>query len=250
MDSLIPAKVILLGTAFNDIDVGSAAARLLAWPDDARFGYVVTPNADHFDRLARIPALRMLYNTAALCVLDSKLISLLAGFGGLARPAVVTGTELCLALLPRLGGVRVAVIGMQGPAMAALRARYPSVDFTHHNPPMGLLHNDTAFFAARDFALASGARFTFIALGSPVQELLAYALSGDPRMRGVGLCIGAALDFCAGTMRRAPLWMRQNGLEWLHRLAQDPWRLGGRYLISDPRVIIRLGFTAFRQKAR
>lgn len=46
--------------------------------------------------------------------------------------------------------------------------------------------------------------------------------------------IGAVFDFYAGTMKRAPLWMQRNGLEWLYRLAQEPRRLWQRYLLGNP----------------
>jgi N-acetylglucosaminyldiphosphoundecaprenol N-acetyl-beta-D-mannosaminyltransferase len=45
----------------------------------------------------------------------------------------------------------------------------------------------------------------------------------------VTLCIGATIDFLAGEKRRAPLWMRRVGLEWLHRVASEPRRLARRY---------------------
>jgi N-acetylglucosaminyldiphosphoundecaprenol N-acetyl-beta-D-mannosaminyltransferase len=51
------------------------------------------------------------------------------------------------------------------------------------------------------------------------------------------LCVGAAFDFLAGTKRRAPEWMQQVGLEWLHRLASEPGRLGRRYLVGNPRFM-------------
>jgi N-acetylglucosaminyldiphosphoundecaprenol N-acetyl-beta-D-mannosaminyltransferase len=45
--------------------------------------------------------------------------------------------------------------------------------------------------------------------------------------------VGAAFDFNAGVVKRAPLWMRRRGLEWLHRLFQDPRRLASRYVVGN-----------------
>ncbi|MDY6962423.1 MAG: WecB/TagA/CpsF family glycosyltransferase, partial [Pseudomonadota bacterium] len=50
-----------------------------------------------------------------------------------------------------------------------------------------------------------------------------------PHARGIGLCVGASLEFLVGTKRRAPRWMRSLGLEWLHRMLSDPRRLWRRY---------------------
>jgi len=240
MDAVKPLRIGLLGLAFDDAGREAVVARLLARPKDAPFGYVVTPNADHFARLARIPGLRPVYHGAELCLLDSQFLGHCARGLGLARPPVVPGADLTQALLARLDGARVAVIGMGGEAFAALAARYPKIRFLHHAPPMGLLHDAAAFFAARDFAAESRAAFVFIALGAPVQELLAYAIARRGGAVGLGLCIGSALDFCAGSRARAPVWMRRAGLEWLHRLWREPFRLGGRYLLDDPRVLLSL----------
>ena len=49
------------------------------------------------------------------------------------------------------------------------------------------------------------------------------------------LGVGAAIDFLAGTARRAPRWMSAAGLEWAYRLAREPRRLWRRYLLRDPR---------------
>jgi len=50
--------------------------------------------------------------------------------------------------------------------------------------------------------------------------------------------IGAAFDFLAGTKRQAPEWMRENGLEWLFRLLQEPRRLWRRYLVYGSEFLV------------
>ena len=52
--------------------------------------------------------------------------------------------------------------------------------------------------------------------------------------------VGAAFDFHAGMKARAPRWMQDCGLEWLHRLATEPRRLGGRYLSNNTRFVLAL----------
>lgn len=248
MDALAPSIIQLLGVDFSNVSQRAVIKRLLARPPAARFSYVVTPNADHMERLLRISLLRPIYQRAMLCLLDSTLISLFANQIGLQSPQVVNGADLTAALLPHLSGRRVAVIGMDDKDFAVLVEKFPAISFVHHSPPMGLLHDMQAFCEARDFVCDAQANFTFFALGSPVQELLAYAVSGQNRAIGVGLCVGSAVAFAAGTAKRAPLWMRKSGLEWVHRLAQNPRRLAGRYLLSDPRVLLALSAAAIREK--
>jgi N-acetylglucosaminyldiphosphoundecaprenol N-acetyl-beta-D-mannosaminyltransferase len=50
--------------------------------------------------------------------------------------------------------------------------------------------------------------------------------------------VGAAFDYHAGTIKRAPLWMQNNSLEWLHRLASEPRRLWRRYLVTNSLFIV------------
>lgn len=242
--------VPLLGIDLSNIGADTIIERLLARPEGARFSYIVTPNADHFQRLLRIPGLRPVYRRAMLCLLDSTFIFHFARWLGLSPPRPVTGADLTAALLPHLTGRRVAVIGMDEPDFAKLARRFPAISFIHYNPPMGLLHNRAAFFQARDFITHTQAAFTFFAIGSPVQELLAYAVANTPQATGIGLCIGSALGFASGSVPRAPAWARARGLEWTYRLAHNPWRLAGRYLISSPLVLLVLACSALKQKFR
>lgn len=83
---------------------------------------------------------------------------------------------------------------------------------------------------------ASGAGLVWVSLGCPKQELWMAAHAG--RVRAVMIGVGAAFDFHAGTVSRAPAWMRQNGLEWLHRLASEPRRLWRRYLVTNTLFVL------------
>jgi exopolysaccharide biosynthesis WecB/TagA/CpsF family protein len=236
-----------LGLEFNDLSVAEVVAQLLARRRFARFTYIVTPNADHMARLKKQPYLRQIYERAWIRLLDSRVLSISAQLLGLEAPSVATGADITAALLAALAPEVIAVIGLTPPQMEKLRAAYPAQKFIHHAPPQNLLRDDLAFRRARDFAARTNARFTFIALGSPLQEMLAYAIALQPGSTGVGLCIGASLEYCAGA-KRAPGWMQRAGLEWLHRLARDPRRLARRYLLHDPPVFFSLLAARFKRK--
>ena len=161
-------------------------------------------------------------------------------------PQVSTGTDVTALLLSSLLVQDVAIIGFNSMHLPALQDRCPSANFILHTPPMNLLQNPVAFAAARDFAIKTKARFTLIGLGSPLQELLAQAIAAQPDATGVGLCIGAALEFCAGVKPRAPVWMQRAGLEWFHRLVRNPHRLARRYFIDSPPVLFSLAYQGLR----
>jgi N-acetylglucosaminyldiphosphoundecaprenol N-acetyl-beta-D-mannosaminyltransferase len=232
--------VNLLGLSFNNLNVSDAVTKLNERNPASPFAYVVTPNADHFARLSRSPELVQLYQGAFLCLLDSNVISNVARLFWVPAPQVASGADVTQALLSALPIQDVAIIGFAAKHLPALQARCPAVHFIHHAPPMDLLHNPVAFAAARDFAVRTKARFTLIGLGSPLQELLAQAISAQSGATGIGLCVGAALEFYAGVTPRAPVWMQRAGLEWFHRMVRNPRRLARRYLIDNPPVLAAL----------
>lgn len=95
--------------------------------------------------------------------------------------------------------------------------------------------------AARDLAAveASGAEVVLVGMGNPLQELwLKECFCQLPAAR-IGVGVGAYLDFQARAVRRAPGWMNQCGMEWAYRLAQEPRRLAGRYLLEAPQFLLR-----------
>jgi len=78
---------------------------------------------------------------------------------------------------------------------------------------------------------AAGAGTVWVSLGCPKQEQWMAAHRG--RVNAVMIGVGAAFDYHAGTIKRAPQWMQNAGLEWLHRLCSEPRRLWKRYLVTN-----------------
>jgi N-acetylglucosaminyldiphosphoundecaprenol N-acetyl-beta-D-mannosaminyltransferase len=92
---------------------------------------------------------------------------------------------------------------------------------------------------------SSGAGIVFIGLGYPRQDLFADAHRDC--IVAVQVCVGAAFDFHAGRVRRAPRWMQRSGLEWCHRLAMEPRRLWRRYFVTNTVFLLRLGLALLRR---
>lgn len=95
--------------------------------------------------------------------------------------------------------------------------------------------------AAEDTAAAqrineSGAGVVFVGLGCPKQEHWMARQRGH--VKAVMIGAGAAFDFHAGIVRRAPRWMHRSGLEWLHRLVSEPRRLWRRYLVTNTLFVL------------
>jgi N-acetylglucosaminyldiphosphoundecaprenol N-acetyl-beta-D-mannosaminyltransferase len=82
----------------------------------------------------------------------------------------------------------------------------------------------------------STAGTVWVSLGCPKQEKWMAAHRGQ--INAVMLGVGAAFDYHAGTIKRAPLWMRNLGLEWFYRLLSEPRRLYKRYIVTNSFFII------------
>ncbi|WP_081843057.1 WecB/TagA/CpsF family glycosyltransferase [Butyrivibrio sp. WCE2006] len=116
-----------------------------------------------------------------------------------------------------------------------LPERFPGMDIKgYYSPPFRELtpKEDEEIV---EMLNASGADLIWIGLGAPKQEKWMAAHEG--KLHGVMLGVGAGFNFYAGNIKRAPIWIRKIGMEWLYRLFQDPKRLLKRYVISNAKFI-------------
>lgn len=77
--------------------------------------------------------------------------------------------------------------------------------------------------------------FLWVGLGAPKQEKWMAAHKG--KVNGLMIGVGAAFDYYAGNIKRAPKWMQKTNLEWFYRLIQDPKRLCKRYFVTNSKFI-------------
>jgi exopolysaccharide biosynthesis WecB/TagA/CpsF family protein len=220
-----------------------------------RFGFVVTPNVDHLIRCHDDPVFRDHYRAAAFVLLDSRFAGRLIRLVRGVRLPVCTGSDLTAALVSQViePSDRILLIGGSTEQAQALAQQHGLRDLRQHVPPMGFIRDAAAVEACLQFVEASSPfRFCFLAVGSPQQEVLAYALQQRGKARGLALCVGASLNFLTGAERRAPRWMQRASLEWLYRLLQNPRRLGYRYLVRGPRFFMQLPASEYvlRRRAR
>jgi exopolysaccharide biosynthesis WecB/TagA/CpsF family protein len=77
-----------------------------------------------------------------------------------------------------------------------------------------------------------------VGMGNGIQEQWVERLVPGCALSAWG--VGALFDFLAGEFRRAPLWMRRCGIEWVYRLMLEPRRMWRRYLIGNPKFLLRV----------
>lgn len=235
--------VEFLGLHFATLDIDGVAA----WVRDAlaapHFRYVVTPNVDHMVRLHNDKSapwhagFAVAERDADLCVNDSRILAKLAAMSGLALP-VTPGSDLTRILVEggMPAGMRIVLIGGGTGDAAWLQAQLPDVTVRHFEPPMGVRDSAPAQQAIVDFVEAERPNLTLFAIGAPQSEIVAHQLQQRGKAPGVGLCIGASIEFLTGAKRRAPRMMQRMGLEWAFRLLSEPRRLWRRYLVEGPPI--------------
>lgn len=249
---LVPSQQIrqyFLNVPFDRIDEASAVTLLDHSDPSAPFRYIVTPNADHVVRLSREPELSLYYDDAWMSLCDSRPVSLFAR--AVSRPMThVTGSDLTVRLFRSVlrRGDRIALIVGNDKVANDVRAAYPDIDIRTHVPPTGLWKDIEAQKRCVDFVLRQPSRFVFIAVGSPQSEKIAHMISRNASASGIGLCVGASLEFLVGTKKRAPVWMRRLSLEWLHRMASDPKRLWRRYVYGVMPLLSLFAQEAIRRR--
>lgn len=227
-----------LNAAFDRISADIALKRIAERPAKRPFAFVVTPNVDHLVRLQGETVLARLYAQAWLTVCDSRVLELIAELSG-EEVDVTTGSDLTEALFDQVitPDEPVVVIGGDEGVIEGLQRRYGLSDIRWHQPPMGLKSNPEALADCAAFVAANPSRFSFLCVGSPQQELVAEACLERGDCTGVGLCVGASLDFLSGKARRAPKWMQQLRLEWMFRLIEEPKRMWKRYLVDGLKIL-------------
>lgn len=236
------SKQQLLGLNFEPLAPAQAARAIAERSPQAPFAYVVTPNIDHLVRvLGDRRELLPIYEAAWLRLCDSRVLRLLARWRGVAL-SLVTGSDLVARLFDHF--IRpsdpITIIGCSADAVRAVCDAYGVLRVSHYVPPMNFIAQPAAVEACVAFVLAHPARYVLLAVGSPQQEILASKIAASGRAVGVGLCIGASLNFLAGIEQRAPRWIQWCCLEWLYRLCRDPQRLWWRYLVRCPRIFFLL----------
>lgn len=122
--------------------------------------------------------------------------------------------------------------------VVTLGSSFPALPLAGHlSPPFRALTDDeNAAIAER--VNASGARILLVGLGCPKQEKWMAAQRG--RVQAVMLGVGAAFDYHAGVIARAPVGWQRAGFEWLYRLLQEPTRLASRYLLTNALFLLSL----------
>ena len=219
--------VRLLGVRITPVSMDAALARARDFIADGSPHIIVTSDATGMVRAQEDPELREIMNQADLVTADGQGVVLAARLLNVPIRDRVSGVDMVQRLceLATEAGRSVFLLGgAEGVGDAAaekLAAAVPGLQIA------GVQHG---YFEAEDEpAIIERIREAapaalFVAFGIPKQEKWIRAHMDE---LGVPVCIGVggSFDVISGRLKRAPMWMRKCGLEWLYRVIQEPWRL-------------------------
>jgi N-acetylglucosaminyldiphosphoundecaprenol N-acetyl-beta-D-mannosaminyltransferase len=231
-----PPVVDLLGLRIHRVTLPEALAYVRELALQPRVSLVLTPNVDHVLRCKRDAEFRGFYEQADFVVADGQPVVWASRLLGKPLPERVAGSDLTPALCEAAAreGLRYFFVGgnpgdaeraAQVLAGRAGRDGCAGIDC----PPFGFEKDPTYLDRLVAAIQAAQPHIVCIGLGSPKQERLMLALKGR-LSSGVLLGVGVTFSFVAGTVKRAPKWLRKIGMEWFWRLLCEPRRLWRRYL--------------------
>lgn len=110
---------------------------------------------------------------------------------------------------------------------------YPHLKVVTYSPPYKTEFSDEDNKAIIDAIHAANPDLLWIGMTAPKQEKWTYSHWKELNIHCHVGSIGAVFDFFAGTMKRAPIWWQEHGLEWLYRLLKEPKRMWRRYIIGN-----------------
>lgn len=202
---------------------------------------LITPNLDHLVKLQKDKDFYACYKQADFVICDSMVLYYSSKLLHTPLPAAISGSSFfthfyehhCQNL-----ACRIFLLGAMGDT--ALRAQAVinekvgrDIVVGAYSPSWGFetkqQENEEIYRMIQD----SGANVVLVGVGAPKQEKWIFAHKDHMPNVKIWMALGATIDFEAGQVKRAPMWMRRCALEWFYRLIQEPHRMFKRYICDD-----------------
>jgi exopolysaccharide biosynthesis WecB/TagA/CpsF family protein len=204
-------------------------------------GVVLTPNVDHLMKLQSDPDFYRIYELADYRVCDSQILLYASRFLGTPLKEKISGSDLFPAFCmfhKENRDIRIFLLGgMDGvpeKATAMINQKVGrEIVVGAYSPPFGFESDEQECRAILERIKQSGATVLAVGVGAPKQEKWIYSYKDQLPMIKIFMAVGAAINFEAGVISRAPQWISNLGLEWLYRFLGEPTRLWKRYFIDD-----------------
>jgi len=236
----------VLGVGVHAIDLPSAASIIESAVREGTKGYVCVTSVHGVMEAQRDPQFRDILNRSLLVTPDGMPTVWVGRMQGNSTMKRVFGPDLMLEICRRSAGTGIRHFLYGGnPGIAAelaerLRCRFPGITVVGtFTPPFRPLEPSEQLALERQMETTLP-DIVWVGLSTPKQEkFMAANFRGLPCKIMVG--VGAAFDIHAGHVKDAPKWIKDAGLQWAHRLCQEPGRLWRRYLVNNSAFLVAIG---------
>jgi len=225
-----------MGAEFDVLTQDETVQRVVAAAANGSGFHLITANLDHARQYQVDDRVREYFDIADSVVADGAPIVWASRVAGTPLPERVAGSDMVpkLCRAAAAAGISVYLLGAD-PGIAEQAAQMLVDDIADlqiagwHCPARGFLESPTALAALERDVREARPDLVLVALGFPLQDEVIIRLRRS--LPGAGFVgVGISLSFLTGHVTRAPAWMQRSGLEWVHRLVQEPQRLAERYL--------------------
>jgi len=216
---------------------------------DARPAVLAFANAHAFNLLSQDPCFADNLAGADLLLRDGIGVQWLCELLGREPGLNLNGTDLIPQMLAHCPGQRIALFGSSIEVVRAAGHRI-ATEVAAHSEVVAMEHGFHSKDRYRELAKECRPTIVILGMGMLKQEDVALDLRGHLSGPCLIVCGGAILDFLAGRVSRAPIWMRRYGVEWAYRLALEPRRLFKRYVLGNPLFLIRAVRYCLSQRRR
>ncbi len=228
----------VMGTELYAGDLEGAVAAVIERALARQGGYASLTGVHGLTLAQRDPGLRHALHEAWMNFPDGAPVAWRQRRNGTAGAKRIAGPDLMPRVIDhgRQHGLRHYLFGAMPGVLARLEQnlleRFPGAQIVGtSSPPFRAMNAPEERVAVATIAAASP-HIVWIGLGTPKQDLWMHRLSPD--LEGVlAMGVGAAFDFISGNRPRAPMWMQESGLEWVHRMVHDPIKLAPRYAAAN-----------------
>ncbi|ARV58273.1 glycosyltransferase [Nostocales cyanobacterium HT-58-2] len=227
-------QVNLLNVTINNITMIELLEKLKSG------GIVFTPNVDHVMKLQRSQEFYCAYQQADYMVCDSKVLMYISSFLGTPIQEKISGSDLFPAFYTHYKDdedIKIFLLGAEKSVAKTAQKEINSkvgreIIIAAHSPSFGFEKDEEECQNIVSMINSSDATVLAIGVGAPKQEIWIAKYRKQFKNIKIFLAIGATINFEAGSLKRAPKWMSEVGLEWFYRLLNEPRRLWKRYLLD------------------
>ena len=236
------ARMKFMNTEIDNLTMQETLHAIDRLIQEKKSAYAVTPNVDHIVQLETNKELQAIYKDASLILTDGKPLLWIAKWYGTPIKEKISGSDLfpLLCKMAAEEGYKMfflgAAEGVAAKAAENLMNRYDGLQVVGtYSPPFGFEQDSVEMNKITTMIKDADPDILIVGLGCPKQEKFMYYHCKELGVP-ISFGLGASFDFEAGTIKRAPRWMADHGLEWLFRITQDPKRMAKRYLVDDMKI--------------